>query len=69
MIREIRSGNNLEGGDNPKKSLIRRRLLPIELTVAEGEYLTFREKLPHRTKVAGIIITSDTPWEGDEELI
>ena len=67
MIREIKSENDLAGDSNPKKSLIRRRLIPIELTVSEGEYLIFREKLLHKTKVVGIIITSDTPWGGDEE--
>ena len=66
MIHEVKQENNLSGDGKPKKSLIRRRLIPIELTVTEGEYLTFREKLPHKTKIVGIIITSDTPWEGDE---
>lgn len=70
MIREVKQENNLTGEGNPKKYLIRRRLIPIELTVSEGEYLTFAEKLPHNTKkVVGFIVTSDTPWggDGDEE--
>lgn len=68
MIRQIKSGDNLDGEGNPKKWLIKRRLIPIELSVSEGSYVTFQEKLPHGTrKVVGIIITSDRPWEGDEE--
>lgn len=68
MIREIKPGNNLTGKGSPKRHLVRRRLIPIELTVEEGEYLTFSKKLPHNTKkVVGFIVTSDTPWEDEEE--
>ena len=68
MIREVRSENDLAGEGSPKKCLIRRRLIPIELIVEEGEYLTFSKKLPHNTKkVVGFIVTSDTPWEDEEE--
>ena len=68
MICEVRSDNNLTGEDSPKKYLIRRRLIPIELTVEEGEYLTFSKKLPHNAKkVVGFIVTSDTPWDDEEE--
>lgn len=43
--------------------LIKRRFVPVELTVSKsGQYLTFREKVPHNTRrVAGIIITHDAP--------
>ena len=68
MIREIKQENSLTGNKGPKRWLIKRRLIPIELQVSEGSYVTFQEKLPHGTrKVVGIIITSDRPWEGDEE--
>ena len=68
MIRQIKDEGNLDGEGSPKKWLIKRQLIPIELSVNEGSYITFQEKLPYGTrKVVGIIITSDRPWEGDEE--
>lgn len=63
MLRQIKSSNNLSG--TGEKRLLKRRLIPVELVVGDkGDYITFRKKLPHNTKkVAGIIITSDTPPE------
>ena len=62
MIRSIKERASL-AGEGPEKLLIKRRFVPMELTVSEnGQYHTFREKVPyHIHRVVGIVITHDAP--------
>ena len=62
MIRKITEQEKLEGQAS-EELYIKRRFVPIELTIAErGQYRTFKEKIPYGTrKVAGIVITHDAP--------
>ena len=67
MIREVKLEKSLGQEGKEEKYLIRRRLIPIELTVHKGQYQTFRQKLPYKTRLSGIIITSQIPWEDEIE--
>ena len=60
MIRIIE--HKLEGEES-EQLLIRRRFVPLEITLSEnGQYKTFKEKIPYVTrKVVGVVITHDAP--------
>ena len=69
MIRKIQPTRGLSGGGQSQQCLVRRKWVPVTLAIQDtGEYLVFRQKLSHTAvKVVGIIMTSDTPWEDEEE--
>ncbi|MGB5930024.1 MAG: hypothetical protein WBH03_17715 [Cyclobacteriaceae bacterium] len=62
MIRDIEYRQKLEGKE-AEKCLIIRRFVPIEIAISEnGQYKTFKEKIPHNIrKVVGVVITHDAP--------
>lgn len=62
MIRKVTISPTLEG-EVAEKLLIKRHFVPVEISITEnGQYKTFKEKVPHGSrKVVGIIITHDAP--------
>ncbi|GAB3343956.1 hypothetical protein GCM10027429_35230 [Marivirga atlantica] len=62
MIRKVSIASKLEG-EGSEKLLIKRRFVPVEISIIQnGQYQTFKEKVPHGTrKVVGIVITHDAP--------
>jgi len=62
MIRKVTMPSTLEG-EVAEKLLIKRHFVLVEISITEnGQYKTFKEKVPHgNEKVVGVIITHNAP--------